>query len=249
MAGHSKWANIQHRKGRQDAKRGKIFTRIAKEITIAAREGGGDPASNTSLRLAVAKAKEANMPKDNIEKAIKRGTGELEGGELIDAVYEAYGPHSVGILIEVVTDNRNRAIADVRHAVSKYGGNMAEAGAVSWQFKRKGYISILDEVDQDELFMVAAEAGADDIQFNDGITEIYVEIESFRAVQEALETAGYAMDESSLIFDPTNRIELSTAESLQVVNLIDHIEELDDVQNVFSALEMSDDVIAAMEAA
>ncbi|MBP9501585.1 MAG: YebC/PmpR family DNA-binding transcriptional regulator [Candidatus Promineofilum sp.] len=249
MSGHSKWSTIKHKKAASDAKRGKIFTRIAKEITIAAREGGGDPASNTSLRLAVAKAKEANMPKDNIEKAIKRGTGELEGGELIDAVYEAYGPHSVGILIEVVTDNRNRAIADVRHAVSKYGGNMAEAGAVSWQFKRKGYISILDEVDQDELFMVAAEAGADDIQFNDGITEIYVEIESFRAVQEALETAGYAMDESSLIFDPTNRIELSTAESLQVVNLIDHIEELDDVQNVFSALEMSDDVIAAMEAA
>ncbi len=249
MSGHSKWSTIKHKKAASDAKRGKIFTRIAKEITIAAREGGGDPASNTSLRLAVAKAKEANMPKDNIEKAIKRGTGELEGGELIDAVYEAYGPHSVGILIEVVTDNRNRAIADVRHAVSKYGGNMAEAGAVSWQFKRKGYISILDEVDQDELFMVAAEAGADDIQFNDGITEIYVEIESFRAVQEALESAGYAMDESSLIFDPTNRIELSTAESLQVVNLIDHIEELDDVQNVFSALEMSDDVIAAMEAA
>ncbi len=249
MSGHSKWSTIKHKKAASDAKRGKIFTRIAKEITIAAREGGGDPASNTSLRLAVAKAKEANMPKDNIEKAIKRGTGELEGGELIDAVYEAYGPHSVGILIEVVTDNRNRAIADVRHAVSKYGGNMAEAGAVSWQFKRKGYISILDEVDQDELFMVAAEAGADDIQFNDGITEIYVEIESFRAVQEALESAGYAMDESSLIFDPTNRIELSMAESLQVVNLIDHIEELDDVQNVFSALEMSDDVIAAMEAA
>lgn len=249
MSGHSKWSTIKHKKAASDAKRGKIFTRIAKEITIAAREGGGDPASNTSLRLAVAKAKEANMPKDNIEKAIKRGTGELEGGELIDAVYEAYGPHSVGILIEVVTDNRNRAIADVRHAVSKYGGNMAEAGAVSWQFKRKGYISILDEVDQDELFMVAAEAGADDIQFNDGITEIYVEIESFRAVQEALESAGYSMDDSSLIFDPTNRIELSTAESLQVVNLIDHIEELDDVQNVFSALEMSDDVIAAMEAA
>ncbi len=249
MSGHSKWSTIKHKKAASDAKRGKIFTRIAKEITIAAREGGGDPASNTSLRLAVAKAKEANMPKDNIEKAIKRGTGELEGGELIDAVYEAYGPHSVGILIEVVTDNRNRAIADVRHAVSKYGGNMAEAGAVSWQFKRKGYISILDKVDQDELFMVAAEAGADDIQFNDGITEIYVEIESFRAVQEALESAGYSMDDSSLIFDPTNRIELSTAESLQVVNLIDHIEELDDVQNVFSALEMSDDVIAAMEAA
>ena len=249
MSGHSKWSTIKHKKAASDAKRGKVFTRIAKELTLAAREGGGDPASNTTLRLAVAKAKEANMPTDNIEKAIKRGTGEIEGGELIDAVYEAYGPHSVGILIEVVTDNRNRAIADVRHAVSKYGGNMAEAGAVSWQFKRKGYISITDEVDQDELFMVAAEAGADDIQFNDGVTEIYVELESFRAVQEALEAAGYSMDESSLIFDPVNRVELSQSESMQVMNLIDHIEELDDVQNVYSALEMSDEVLAAMEAA
>lgn len=249
MSGHSKWSTIKHKKAASDAKRGKVFTRIAKEITIAAREGGGDPVSNTSLRLAVAKAKEANMPKDNIDKAIKRGTGELEGGELIDAVYEAYGPHRVGILIEVVTDNRNRAIADVRHAVSKYGGNMAEAGSVSWQFKRKGYISITDEVDQDELFMVAAEAGADDIQFNDGITEIYVEMEAFRAVQEALEDAGYKMDDSSLIYDPANRIELSSSETIQVLNLIDRIEELDDVQNVFSALEVSDEVLATLEAA
>ena len=249
MSGHSKWSTIKHKKAASDAKRGKIFTRIAKELTLAAREGGGDPNSNTTLRLAIIRAKESNMPKDNIEKAIKRGTGEIEGGELIDAVYEAYGPHSVGILVEVVTDNRNRAIADVRHAVNKYGGTMAEAGAVSWQFKRKGYISITDEVDQDELFMVAAEAGAEDIQFNDGVTEIYVELESFRAVQEALESAGYAMDESSLIFDPTNRVELGHAESLQVMNLIERIEELDDVQNVYSALEISDEAIAAMEAA
>ncbi|MCA9867131.1 MAG: YebC/PmpR family DNA-binding transcriptional regulator [Anaerolineae bacterium] len=249
MSGHSKWSTIKHKKAASDAKRGKVFTRIAKELTLAAREGGGDPDSNTTLRLAVVKAKEANMPKDNIEKAIKRGTGEIEGGELIDAVYEAYGPHSVGILVEVVTDNRNRAIADVRHAVNKYGGTMAEAGAVSWQFKRKGYISITDEIDQDELFMVAAEAGADDIQFNDDITEIYVELETFRAVQEALEAAGYAMDESSLIYEPTNRIELGQSESMQVMNLIERIEELDDVQNVYSALEMSDEVLAAMEAA
>lgn len=249
MSGHSKWSTIKHKKAASDAKRGKVFTRIAKELTIAAREGGGDPAANTSLRLAVAKAKEANMPKDNIEKAIKRGTGEIEGGELTDAVYEAYGPHSVGILIEVVTDNRNRAIADVRHAVNKYGGNMAEAGSVSWQFKRKGYISITDKVDQDELFMVAAEAGADDIEFTDGVTEIYVELESFRPVQEALEAAGYKMDESSLIFDPANPMELSPAETMQVLNLIERIEELDDVQNVFSALDVSDEVLATLETA
>jgi|CXWK01.1.fsa_nt_gi YebC/PmpR family DNA-binding regulatory protein len=249
MSGHSKWSTIKHKKAASDAKRGKIFTRIAKELTLAAREGGGDPDSNTTLRLSIVKAKEANMPKDNIEKAIKRGTGEIEGGELIDAVYEAYGPHSVGILVQVVTDNRNRAIADVRHAVNKYGGTMAEAGAVSWQFKRKGYISITDEVDQDELFMVAAEAGADDIQFNDDITEIYVEMETFRAVQEALEKAGYSMDDSSLIYDPANRMELGPSESMQVMSLIERIEELDDVQNVYSALEMSDELLAAMEAA
>lgn len=249
MSGHSKWSTIKHKKAASDAKRGKVFTRLAKELTLAAREGGGDPTANTTLRLAIAKAKESNMPKDNIEKAIKRGTGEIEGGELIDAIYEAYGPHSVGILIEVVTDNRNRAIADVRHAVSKYGGSMAEAGSVSWQFKRKGYISISSDVDQDELFMVAAEAGADDVQFNEGVTEIYVELESFRAVQEALESAGYSMDDSSLIFDPNSPVELGQAESLQVMNLIEHIEELDDVQNVYSALEISDEAIAAMEAA
>ena len=249
MSGHSKWSTIKHKKAASDAKRGKVFTRIAKEITIAAREGGGDPAANTALRLAVAKAKEANMPKDNIDKAIKRGTGELEGGELIDAIYEAYGPHSIAILVEVVTDNRNRAIADVRHAVSKYGGTMADAGAVSWQFKRKGYISITDEIDQDELFMVAAEAGAEDIQFNDGITEIYVDLDAFRAVQEALEAAGYSMDESSLIYDPDNTIELGHADSNQVINLIEHIEDLDDVQNVYSTLEISDEALAAMESA
>lgn len=249
MSGHSKWSTIKHKKAASDSKRGKIFTRLAKEITIAAREGGGDPNGNTALRLAVAKAKEANMPKDNIERSIKRGTGEIEGGELIDAIYEAYAPHSVGILIEVVTDNRNRAIADVRHAVTKYGGNMAAAGAVSWQFTRKGYISISQEVDQDELFMVAAEAGADDVQFTNDGADIYVALESFRAVQEALEAAGYKMDESSLIYDPNSPVTLSQSESLQVMNLIEHIEDLDDVQNVYSALELSDETIAAMEAA
>jgi len=249
MSGHSKWSTIKHKKAASDAKRGKVFTRIAKEITIAAREGGGDPNGNTALRLAVAKAKEANMPKDNIERSIKRGTGEIEGGELTDAIYEAYGPHSVGILIQVVTDNRNRAIADVRHAVTKYGGNMAAAGAVSWQFTRKGYISISQEVDQDELFMVAAEAGADDVQFNSDGAEIYVALESFRAVQEALEAAGYKMDDSSLIYDPNSPVSLNQSESLQVMNLIEHIEDLDDVQNVYSALELSDETIAAMEAA
>lgn len=249
MSGHSKWSTIKHKKAASDAKRGKLFTRLAKEITIAAREGGGDISSNNALRLAVDNAKAANMPKDNIERAIKRGTGELEGGELVSIVYEAYGPHGVGILVEVVTDNKNRAIADVRHTVSKYGGNMAEVGAVSWQFTRKGYISISDPADEDELFMVAAEAGAEDVDFSDGLAEVYIDLEAFHTVRQALEEAGYKMDEANLIFDPDNPIELEPAATVQVLNLIERIEDLDDVQNVYSALDVTDEAIAAMEAA
>ncbi len=249
MSGHSKWSTIKHKKAASDAKRGKEFTRIAKEITIAAREGGGDVNSNTALRLAIANARASNMPKDNIERAVKRGTGELEGGELIEAVYEAYGPHGVGILVHVVTDNRNRAIADVRHAVSKHGGTMAEAGAVSWQFTRKGYISVSEAVDPDELFMVAAEAGADDVQFNDGTAEIYSDVTTFQAVRVALEEAGVTPDEASLIYEPNNPVSLKPSGALQVMNLVERIEDLDDVQNVYSALEITDETLAAMEAA
>jgi YebC/PmpR family DNA-binding regulatory protein len=248
MSGHSKWSTIKHKKGAADAKRGKIFTRIAKEITIAAREGG-DTDANTALRLAVDKAKAANMPKDNIERAIKRGTGELEGGELIDAIYEAYGPHGIGILVEVLTDNRNRAVADVRHAVNKYGGTMAEAGAVSWQFTRKGYIGITETVDQDEVFLVAADAGAEDVQFGDEVIEIYVDLDAFQAVRQALAEAGIPMEEASLVYDPNNPMELDEAQSVQVMNLIERIEDLDDVQNVYTNLDVSDEAIAAMESA
>lgn len=249
MSGHSKWSTIKHKKAASDAKRGKEFTRIAKELSIAAREGGGDLNSNTTLRLAVAKARASNMPKDNIDRAIKRGTGELEGGELIEAVYEAYGPHGVGILVHVVTDNRNRAVADVRHAVNKYGGTMAEAGAVSWQFTRKGYISVAEKVDQDELFMVAAEAGADDVQFNDGIAEIYSDVEAFHAVRLALEEAGITPDDASLIYEPNASLALGQSEAVQVMHLVEKIEDLDDVQDVYSTLEITEEVMAAMEAA
>ncbi len=182
MSGHSKWSTIKHKKAATDAKRGKEFTRIAKEITISARSGGGDPLTNNALRLMIGKAKAANMPKDNIDKAIKRGTGELEGGELIEVTYEVYAPHGVAILVETVTDNRRRAIADVRHTVSKFGGTMADAGSVAWQFTRKGYIGITDEVDEDDLFLIAADAGAEDIQFGE-ITEIFVDLDDFQAVQ------------------------------------------------------------------
>jgi YebC/PmpR family DNA-binding regulatory protein len=247
MSGHSKWSTIKHKKAATDAKRGKVFTRLTKELTLAAREGGSDPMMNTRLRLAIDKAKAANMPKDNITRAIKRGTGELEGSELHEVVYEAYAQHGVGLLIEVVTDNRNRTVAEVRHALNKYGGSMAEAGAVSWQFTRKGYIGITEEVDEDEIFMVAADAGADDIQYGE-ITEIFTELDDFQNVQSALEAAGIETEEASVIYDPDNPLELEHEQALQVMALIEKIEDLDDVQNVYSALEITDAAIAAMEA-
>jgi YebC/PmpR family DNA-binding regulatory protein len=248
MSGHSKWSTIKHKKAATDAKRGKVFTRIAKEITISARSGGGDPETNNALRLMVSKAKAANMPKDNIEKAIKRGTGELAGGELVEVTYEVYAPHGIGILVETVTDNRRRAIADVRHTVNKYGGNMADAGSVAWQFTRKGYIGITSEIDEDELFMIAADAGAEDIEFGE-ITEIFVDLEDFQSVQLALEEVGITMDEANVIYDPNNAMELPQDQAMQVMNLIEKIEDLDDVQNVYSSLEVTDEAIAALEVA
>ena len=248
MSGHSKWSTIKHKKAATDAKRGKLFTRLAKEITIAAREGGGDLEFNNRLALAVDKAKAANMPKDNIERAIKRGTGELEGGELYEALYEAYGPHGIGILIEVVTDNRNRSIAEVRHVVNKYGGAMAEAGSVSWQFTRKGYIGVTEAVDEDEIFLTAADAGADDVQFGE-VTEIFTELDNFQQVRTALEDVGVKMEEATVVYDPNNPIELEQQGALQVMGLIEKIEDLDDVQNVYSTLDITDEAIAAMETA
>ncbi|MBK7893775.1 MAG: YebC/PmpR family DNA-binding transcriptional regulator [Candidatus Promineifilaceae bacterium] len=249
MSGHSKWSTIKHKKAATDKKRGKIFTQLTKELTIAAREGGGgDPAFNTRLALAMDKAKANNMPKDNIERAVKRGTGELEGSELFELMYEAYAPNGVGLLVEVVTDNKNRAVADLRHALSKNGGNMAESGSVAWQFTRKGYIAVGGNVDQDELFMVAADAGADDIQFGE-TAEVYTELENFQAVREAIKGAGMMVEEASMVYEPNNAIELGESDALQVMRVIEIIEDLDDVQNVYSTLEISDEAIAAMEAA
>lgn len=247
MSGHSKWSTIKHKKAAADAKRGKVFTQIAKEITIAARESGGDPANNTRLRLAMDKARAANMPKDNVERAVKRGTGEIEGLELIESVYEGYAPHGIGLIIEVVTDNRNRAIADIRHVLNKYGGNMAEAGAVSWQFTRKGYINITQDVDQDELFMVAADAGAEDIQFGDSV-EIFVDLDNFYNVRTALEDAGYEFEEATMIYDPNNPMALGPEEAVQVLNFIERVEDLDDVQSVYSSLDVTEEAMALMEA-
>lgn len=248
MSGHSKWSTIKHKKAATDKKRGKIFTQLAKEITIAAREGGRDPDFNPRLSLAIDKAKAENMPKDNIERAVKRGTGELEGGALEEIMYEAYGPYGIGILIETVTDNRNRSIADVRHIVNKNGGNMAASGSVAWQFTRKGYIAITDEVDEDEVFMVAAEAGADDVQFGE-VTEIFSELDSFQNVQKTLKEAGFKLAEANLLYDPNNPIALDPDQTIQVMKFIEAVEDVDDVQNVHSTLDITDEAIAAMEGA
>lgn len=248
MSGHSKWSTIKHKKAAQDKKRGKIFTRLAKDITIAAREGGGDMEFNNALALAVDKAKAANMPKDNIERAVKRGTGELEGGQLETIMYEAYAPNAIGLIIEVITDNRNRAIADVRHIVNKNGGNMAENGAVSWNFTRKGYIAVEGDFDEDALFMEAAEAGADDVQFGDEVAEIFVDLDQFAGVRDHLKSEGYNLAEANMIYDPNNEMALSTAEAVQVLKFIEAVEDVDDVQNVYSTLDVTDEALAALEA-
>jgi YebC/PmpR family DNA-binding regulatory protein len=249
MSGHSKWSTIKHKKAATDAKRGKAFTRLAKEITVAAREGGGDPDANVRLRLAIDKARASNMPKDNIDRAVKRGTGELEGGELLEVMYEAYAPHGIGLLIGVVTDNKNRAIADIRHVINKYGGSMADAGSVSWQFTRQGYIGITGPVDQDELFLVAADAGADDVQFSDEVTEIYTDTENLQAVRAAVEGAGVTLEDAGVIYKANNPLELTSQQTMQVMQLIELLEDLDDVQDVYSTLQISDEAIAEMETA
>jgi YebC/PmpR family DNA-binding regulatory protein len=249
MSGHSKWSTINQKKAATDAKRGKVFTRLAKEITVAAREGGGDTDMNVRLRLIIDKAKAANMPKDNIDRAVKRGTGELEGGELYEYIYEAYGPHGVGIVVEAVTDNKNRAIAELRHTLNKYGGSMAAAGSVVWQFTRKGYIGLSGELDQDELFLVAADAGAEDIRFEEGMAEIFTELDQLQAVRSGLEDNGFALDEVSVIYDPDNAIELGDQDAVQVLKLVEFLEDLEDVQNVYTALDINDEAMAAMEMA
>ena len=203
MSGHSKWSTIKHKKAAQDAKRGKVFTRLAREITVAAREGGGNPEVNFSLRLVIDKAKAANMPKDNIERAIKRGTGELKGEDLAEVLYEGYAPHGVALLVKVLTDNKNRTVADVRRVITRQGGSMADAGAVAWQFERKGYIAVApDGADEDTVFEVSVEAGADDIVFGDDLIEIYVEVENFEAVRQALEEAGIKVETAELSMIP-----------------------------------------------
>jgi len=249
MSGHSKWKTIKHKKAATDAKRGKIFTRLGREITIAAREGGGDPDVNFNLRLAVDKAKANNMPKDNIERAIKRGTGELKGEDLAEVMYEGYAPNGVALLIQVLTDNRNRTVADVRRVLTRQGGALAEAGAVSWQFERKGYIAIeLDGIDENVIFEVAVEAGAEDVVFSQDLIEVYAELEDFQAVRQALKDKGIDFETAELSMIPKTTMQLEEKATLQVMSVIEALEELDDTQQVYSNLDISDEVMAKYEA-
>jgi YebC/PmpR family DNA-binding regulatory protein len=248
MAGHSHWANIKHQKKREDRRRAKIFTKLVREITVAARQGGGDPEFNIQLRLAIDRAKDANMPKDNIERAIKRGTGELEGVDLEEIVYEGYAPSGVALLIHAVTDNRNRTASELRNAFSDRGASMAEAGAVLWQFDRKGYIALeSDGLDEERVFEIAVVAGAEDIEFGEDLIEIFANPSDFAAVQKALEEAEIATQDARLTMVPERTMKLDEDKTFRVMRLIEALEDMDDVQEVHSNLEITDDIIAKYE--
>jgi YebC/PmpR family DNA-binding regulatory protein len=251
MSGHSKWSTIKRKKGAADAKRGQLFTRLAREIAIAARSGGGDPEANFRLRLAIDRARAQNMPKDNIERAIQRGTGEgKDGGGLEEVFYEGYAPHGVALMIECVTDNRNRAVADIRHVLNRYGGSMGEAGSVGWQFSRVAYFSFPAKgKNQDKVFELAVEAGADDVIFEDEDMEIIGPVDSFKDITDQLQAAKIEPEEAGLRMLPTNEIELSPEDTVQVLRVIEALEDLDDVQNVYSNLHVSDEALAQLEAA
>ena len=247
MSGHSKWSTIKRKKGAEDAKRAKIFTRLGRDIVVSARDGGGDENANPKLKLAIAKARAANMPKDNIERAIKKGTGEIEGGDVVEMLYEGYGPEGVAYIVEILTDNKNRALAEIKHAFSKHEGSLATNGAVLWQFDRKGYITIKGEIDFDDLFMEAAEAGAEDVVDDEGIITVYTPRDDFNTVESALSDAGYAFEDSELRWFPQNEIDVSKGKALQNMRLMEQLEESDDVQTVASNLNITDAVLAAYE--
>ena len=242
MAGHSKWANIQHRKGRQDAKRGKIFTKLIKEITVAARLSGGDPAFNPRLRAAVAEAKEENMPADNITRAIKRGTGELEGVSYEEIRYEGYGINGAAIIIDCLTDNRQRAVADVRHALSKHGGNLGTDGSVVFLFKHCGTLVFAPGTDEEKVMEAALEAGAEDvISDEDGSIEVITAPADFAAVREALENAGLKAVLAEVTMKPTTETVFTGDDAAKMQKLLDALDDLDDVQNVYTSAVIEED--------
>jgi len=250
MSGHSKWATIKRAKGAADAKRGAVFTKLGHEIALAAREGGPDPDANFRLRIVLDKARAANMPKDNIERAIKRGAG--DGGEeaaLEEYLYEGYGPNGSAILVQALTDNRNRTVAEVRHVFSRYGGNLGADGCVAWMFERKGVILVdAKRKDPDEIMLVAIDAGADDVQVSEGEVEITTALPDLKTVLDAIQAAGYTVLSSSAPWVPNSQVEMPDAEAIRTLKLIEALEDLDDVQEVFSNLDISDEVMEKFQA-
>lgn len=248
MAGHSKWANIQHRKGAQDAKRGKLFTKLIREITVAAKMGGSDAASNPRLRAAIDKALGNNMTKDVIERATKRGAGELEGVNYEEIRYEGYGPNGIAIMVDCMTDNKNRTVAAVRHVFSKRGGNMGTDGCVAFMFNKKGIISLPAGLDEDAVMEIALDAGAEDIISNDdGSMDIFTSPDEYAAVKDALDAAGFVADSSQVTMHPDNTVALDVEDAQKALAMIEAFEELDDVQDVYSNADFTDEVMAQLE--
>lgn len=246
MSGHNKWSTIKHKKAATDAKRGKIYTRLVKEIILAAKSGGGDPDMNPRLRTAINSAKTQNMPRENIERAVKRGTGEIEGAAYEEITYEGYGHNGVGIVVDVMTDNKNRTVADLRHTFSKYGGNLAETGAVSWNFDQKGFFNVPSAgYEEDDFMMQALEAGAEDVELNDEYFDVYTSPSDFHTVLANFESLGLPVLNAELTRVPKNTVNADDV-AHKLMKLIDMLEELDDVQKVYANFEFSDDVLEAL---
>jgi YebC/PmpR family DNA-binding regulatory protein len=249
MSGHSKWAQIKRKKGVADVKKGAMFTRLGREIAIAAREGGGDPNANFALRLAVDKARASNMPKENIERAIKRGTGELsEGGVLEEIMYEGYGPGGTALLVQVLTDNRNRAASEVRHIFTRSGGNLASANSVAWMFEKKGVVTLeAGKKDPDELALEVIDAGAEDVKVDGNLIEAYTTPEQLRSLREALQKRNIPFTSAELAWIAKTPAEVPDESAIQTMKLMEAVEELDDVQKVYTNLDISDEVMAKYE--
>jgi YebC/PmpR family DNA-binding regulatory protein len=249
MSGHSKWASIKHKKAQVDARRGKIFTKLIKEITVSARLGGGDPETNPRLRTAINAAKSANMPQENIIRAIKKGTGELPGTAYEEATYEGYGPGGIAVLVNILTDNKNRTISELRYIFSKNGGNLGEAGCVAWMFEKKGQILVEeDKVDEDELFMMALDAGAEDVRKDGSTYEIITQVQDFEAVKKALEEHNIEMSVAEISMLPQTTIKLEGKLAQQMLKLMEALEDHDDVQHVYANFDIADEVMAGMSA-
>ena len=250
MSGHNKWSKIKHQKGASDVKKGNLYTKLTREIIMATREGGSDPDGNFRLRIAITKARDSNMPMDNIDRAIKKGSGEGEGGALVEMVMEGYGPSGTAILVNALSDNRNRTVQEIRSTFTRHGGSLAESGSVSWLFETKGVISIdAANVNADDVALQAIDAGAEDVQVQDGSVEVYTAPENLFKVRQALEKAKYTVASGEIVKEPKTMVTLDEKSALQALKLIDKLEQLDDVQNVYSNADIPESVMASYESA